>query len=436
MLSQTSRFAAWFLVFFIIPSFALSQRLTARRAAERTSPVAAQWASDAALIFIGTAVVPGMYADGTAEAWACGYYSAMKDSAYNFYAAAIGPISFEPRPKEGYPSLQAIGASWKDSDAAGAAAESRGGRQFRTAHADAIVVASISWSAASGGEFGLWWEFTYFSPSGQTLIKFKLDAGTFTPQPRWIVTQRQPATGANIAFVNSDDDTVAVVNLATGALDSIRLEVYAGLSPDTTGAKKAVQRYFNITAYPANASFTATLTLGYNQEEFRLSGLGNEASLKLFRQEGANWQLFGGVADSARNRVSVSNVGKFSNWAIADPNDSPLRVDKNENTIPAGFALAQNYPNPFLSEAKFRSAGNPETAIAYQLPQPSEVEINVFNLHGQKVATLVRGPREAGAHEVIWNGKDESGRVVASGVYLYQLQTNGVVLKKKMLVVR
>jgi hypothetical protein len=435
MLSQLSRFAAWFLVFFLIPSLALSQRLTARRAAERTAPVAAQWASDAALIFVGTAVVPGMYADGTADAWACGYYSAMKDSASNFYAAALGPISFEPRPKEGYPSLQPIGASWKDSDAAGAAAESRGGRQFRNAHADAIVVASISWSAESGGEFGLWWEFTYFSPADQVLIKFKLDAGTFTPQPRWIVTQRQPATGANIAFVNSDDDTVAIVNLATGALDSIRLEVYAGLSPDTTGTKKAVQRYFNITAYPANASFTATLTLGYNQEEFRLSGLGNEEGLKLFRQEEATWQLLGGAADSARNRVSVSNVTKFSNWAIADPNDSPLRVAQNEERPPAGFTLAQNYPNPF-SAIRRGTYGNHETAIAYQLPRASRVVLKIFDTLGGEIRTLVDEQREAGSHRVLWNGKDENGKPAASGAYLFQLRAGSFSQVRKMSLIR
>jgi hypothetical protein len=436
MFPQRSHCAAYLLLLAMIPSVAMSQRLTAREAVERAAPAAAQWASDATLIFVGTAVVPGIYADGTAEAWACGYYSAMKDSAYNFYAAAIGPISFEPRPKEGYPSLHPLGASWGDSDAACSVAEARGGRQFRNEHGDAIVAAMISRGAGSQGAAGLWWDFTYYSPADTAIIRFKLDAGTFAPQPQWIIVQRQPVTGADIAFLNSDDDTVAVVHLVSGSLDSIRVAVYAGLSPDTTGTKKAVLRYFDIAAYPENASFTATLTLSYKQEEFRLSQLDNEAGLKLFRHDGSSWQLIGGAADPVRNRVTASNVTKFSSWAIADPNDNPLRVEQNESVIPAGFALAQNYPNPFSSAAKSRSARNPETVIEYQLPRASEVEISIFNLQGQKVATLVEGRREAGSHQTIWNGRDESGRGAATGVYLYRLQAGDVLVTKKMLVGR
>lgn len=101
---------------------------------------------------------------------------------------------------------------------------------------------------------------------------------------------------------------------------------------------------------------------------------------------------------------------------------------------PGSFVLLPNYPNPF----------NPETAIEYQLPRASKVEITIFNLRGQKVATLVKGHHAAGTHKTIWNGTDASGRRVASGVYLYQLQVadpasggaGKFVQAKKMLVVR
>jgi hypothetical protein len=96
-----------------------------------------------------------------------------------------------------------------------------------------------------------------------------------------------------------------------------------------------------------------------------------------------------------------------------------------------GFQLEQNYPNPLRA-----SAINPETVIEYQLPRPSEVEISIFNLQGQKVATLARKHQTAGAHKIIWNGTDESGRRVASGVYLYQLKAGKSVQVKKMLVLR
>jgi hypothetical protein len=104
----------------------------------------------------------------------------------------------------------------------------------------------------------------------------------------------------------------------------------------------------------------------------------------------------------------------------------PTSVEEAREEVPRVFAIYQNYPNPF----------NPETVIEYQLPRPSEVEISIFNLQGQKVATLVRKHQTAGSHKIIWDGTDESGRRVASGVYLYQLKAGKSVQVKKMLVLR
>ena len=80
---------------------------------------------------------------------------------------------------------------------------------------------------------------------------------------------------------------------------------------------------------------------------------------------------------------------------------------------PITIHLAQNYPNPF----------NPITTIKFELPEPSEVEISIFNAAGQKIRTLVSKSLSAGEHRVEWNGKDDFGRKVASGIYLYQLKT-------------
>jgi polyhydroxybutyrate depolymerase len=90
------------------------------------------------------------------------------------------------------------------------------------------------------------------------------------------------------------------------------------------------------------------------------------------------------------------------------------------------FHLSQNYPNPF----------NPETVIEYQLPRAADVEISIFNLQGQKIATLVQDYRTAGSHKIIWDGKDKSGQQVASGVYLYQLKTGKFMEMKKMMLLR
>jgi len=74
-------------------------------------------------------------------------------------------------------------------------------------------------------------------------------------------------------------------------------------------------------------------------------------------------------------------------------------------------ALYSNFPNPF----------NPETTIRYSLAAPGEVEISIFNLKGQLVRRLLHETKPAGYHQVIWNGKDETGRTVGSGIYFYRL---------------
>jgi hypothetical protein len=80
--------------------------------------------------------------------------------------------------------------------------------------------------------------------------------------------------------------------------------------------------------------------------------------------------------------------------------------------LPSEFRLYQNYPNPF----------NPETEIKFQLAQDSYVTLSIFNVSGERIRTLVNEQKEAGYHRAIWDGRDESGRQVASGIYLYRIE--------------
>ena len=86
-------------------------------------------------------------------------------------------------------------------------------------------------------------------------------------------------------------------------------------------------------------------------------------------------------------------------------------VDVNVEGIPSVYSLAQNYPNPF----------NPVTAIKYQLPEPSDVSLTVYNLRGQQVAQLVDNVQKAGFYELRWDGTNQHGQTVSSGVYIYRL---------------
>lgn len=94
--------------------------------------------------------------------------------------------------------------------------------------------------------------------------------------------------------------------------------------------------------------------------------------------------------------------------------------------LPSQFALHQNRPNPF----------NPTTEIAFTLPKAAEVTLEVYNITGQKIATLVNGHLAAGYHTTIWNGKDDSGRGVSSGIYLYRIKADEYTETRKMVLLK
>jgi len=95
-------------------------------------------------------------------------------------------------------------------------------------------------------------------------------------------------------------------------------------------------------------------------------------------------------------------------------------------TLPRSFALHNNYPNPF----------NPATTIAYDLPAPAHVTLEIFNVLGQKVRTLVDDYQEAGAQTVVWDGRDSGNREVATGVYFYKIRAGDFTDSKKMLLLK
>ena len=100
--------------------------------------------------------------------------------------------------------------------------------------------------------------------------------------------------------------------------------------------------------------------------------------------------------------------------------------DANPTLIPMTIKLHQNYPNPF----------NPETTLTYELPQTMWVKLEVYNITGQKVSTLVNSKQSVGQYSVKWHGKDDSGNHLSSGVYLYRLQAGSFVQSHQMLLVR
>ena len=94
--------------------------------------------------------------------------------------------------------------------------------------------------------------------------------------------------------------------------------------------------------------------------------------------------------------------------------------------MPFSFSLEQNFPNPF----------NSGTMIGFTLPDRGAATLTIYNLLGQRVARLVEGEGRAGVHSIHWDGRDDRGRDVAAGVYLYRLKSATHVQTRKLVLLR
>lgn len=125
-----------------------------------------------------------------------------------------------------------------------------------------------------------------------------------------------------------------------------------------------------------------------------------------------NLGRYGGTAEY----TSVSSGGESSTKPVVlETEDAPLV-----------FSLSQNAPNPF----------NPETIISYVLPQSEQVKLVIYNVLGQEIRTLVNALQPAGRYRVVWNSRDDFGRSVSSGIYLYQITAGEFTSTRKMLILK
>jgi flagellar hook assembly protein FlgD len=120
--------------------------------------------------------------------------------------------------------------------------------------------------------------------------------------------------------------------------------------------------------------------------------------------------MYGSYESLPSNEVEVTVTGSGT-----DPENIPFVTN-----------LEGNYPNPF----------NPTTTIKYSLIENSKVELTIYNLKGQKVKQLIKNQLSTGQHSVVWNGRDENNKQVASGVYFYKLKTENYEKIKKMILIK
>lgn len=126
--------------------------------------------------------------------------------------------------------------------------------------------------------------------------------------------------------------------------------------------------------------------------------------------------------DMNPNFTNAQGFGRLDSLSFV----TSVENSRDLTQIPTDFELSQNFPNPF----------NPETVIRYELKKNTEIELTIYNLLGQKIRVLVSKNQPAGSYQMTWNGTDELGRPVSSGVYLYELRAGDVRQSRKMLLLQ
>jgi len=171
----------------------------------------------------------------------------------------------------------------------------------------------------------------------------------------------------------------------------VRISNDGGVSWNTVGA---------ITGYPGSSfyydEYDISSSLDPGQHDYRIGFM--------FSSDGVQQS---GI-------LKIDDIG----WAIG-----PMTgIVDNPDNLPVELALGQNYPNPF----------NPQTNIYFELPSRSDVTLDIFDVLGRKIASLVDEQLDAGSYSVIWDGRDNSGNMASSGIYFYRLSTDLGVRQAKM----
>ena len=168
-----------------------------------------------------------------------------------------------------------------------------------------------------------------------------------------------------------------------------------------------------------------TITAGTNTVTYNRSEETNGIHLSSTNQNNASFSWTAPSEGTGEVRLYISGLqgsysGQNSTLSLIS-NEAMTDVEEGMPDIPAGFALEDNYPNPF----------NASTTIRYTLPEPSEVLIEIYDVLGRKVATLAQGKQPAGDHQVTWNANDRS-----SGLFFYSVQAGDFKQTRRMLLLK
>ena len=251
----------------------------------------------------------------------------------------------------------------------------------------------------------------------------------------WDITVT-PSSDADVSIALSPTtDCTADGAVCTGdgkALSSSLSETVTGPLPSlTANFTDAPASHDGSTIFTVNLSFSEPVAVSYKVLRDQALSASNGTIRRCHRVNGRNdlWKVH--IEPTANADVTVS-LSATTDCAAADAvctsDDRPLSNSSSETIAgpPLNFGLDVNYPNPF----------NPETQIAYTLSEAGPVELAIYNIMGQRVRTLIRSVQAAGRYQVVWDGRDDRGVQVSTGVYLSRLSTAEGVQVRRMLLLK
>ena len=205
---------------------------------------------------------------------------------------------------------------------------------------------------------------------------------------------------------------------------------------------------------PGCARYTNSEWVNYLADEARIRTIDHDAkgnvwlgdkggdsdSKGLYKFDGTNWQNWETensdipwdwinkiVIERENDIMWIGFNGDYYEGGVAKVEGLVTSIENNNNILPPTFYLKQNYPNPF----------NPETVIEFSLNKTQHIKLAVYNVTGQLIRVMENTLKSSGNHKVHWDGRDDKGRLVSSGIYYYILETDlGLSQTKKAILIR
>ncbi|MDD4147588.1 MAG: FlgD immunoglobulin-like domain containing protein, partial [Candidatus Cloacimonetes bacterium] len=252
-------------------------------------------------------------------------------------------------------------------------------------------------------------------------VSYAVEPGTRTF--KWSYVKDVSMTGGSdsawiddIRFPSSGSSELAMAYTTTQSID------FEEVFPNTSYSEDLILRNLGTADLSGVITLPAAFTLVYNGQNlpndyFYIISPGATRTFNIALETGSSVSTINEVLVVTTNDPDLAEI------------QIPITVEPSSNGIqvnPVVTALNGNFPNPF----------NPETTINFSLKEAGNVKLNIFNIKGQLIRTLVNAPMNAGKHQMVWNGKDNNGTSVSSGLYLYRMEAGSYRSTKKMMLMK